>query len=140
METITARDGEIYYGTHRCKNASEAYKLFRKDYNDSVGKSVYLTLARLGQRKERIHGFGFEWEEGSEPVWEEPFGYKRVSYRILGLSGIHYWRSVGSDDFPDLDEETLWRWFFWAFTDVRVALKYSGTRKKRKKRKHKNNK
>ena len=58
MEKIEKRKDTFYYGDKACSNAGEAYGLFREDYHKELGKRVYRRLNRVGQREERVHGFG----------------------------------------------------------------------------------
>lgn len=115
MEDITRRDGKFYYGEQECDSVDDAYLRFRMDYHDSLGRDAFRRLDRLGQRRERIHGYGFELP-GREKLDSEFFGFGRTRYRILGLVGISYCRIVGLWDMPELDDEQFDRWFDWAFS------------------------
>lgn len=127
MEQITRRDGTVYYGNRRCGSIDEAYLMFRSDYHRSLGRDVHRRLDRLGQRTERIHGYGFVFEGGNS------FGdmYRslgRTRCRIMGLVGISYVRSVGLWDCPDIPDGEFERWLDWAFARGSGALTTVGTR------------
>ena len=111
MEQITRRDGQIFYGEKRCMDADDAYCRFRADYHASVGREAFLRLNRLGQRAERIHGFGFDFAR--KPAI--PAGISgRLVVRDLGLVGISYCKMLGSRDIPCRTEDEFERIFDWA--------------------------
>ena len=116
MEQIVRRDGVLYYGKRRCNSASDAYRLFQEDHDRAVVRAAYNKLGRLGQRKERIHGFGFVRPWDDEVPGEEFLSLGQVPYRIMGILGISYCRIVGIWDIPPMSEEKFERWFEWAFT------------------------
>lgn len=131
MEQIRKADGGYYYGTTFCRTADEVYELFRGDYHASLGKKSYRRLNRLGQRKERLHGFGFEFADGTWPQGERFKALGRVRYYILGLVGISYWRTVGLWDSPKFnDEDEYWEWFHWAFSRGSGGARLVGLRQK----------
>ena len=128
MEQIVRKDGRIYYGDWLCSDADGAYRLFRSDYNASCGRSAFRFLNRLGQRSERIHGYGFDYGPGTVPV---PCGnQKRTPVRILGLVGSSYCRTVGLWDIPFDTEEEIERWLDWAFSRGSGALRTVGVNDK----------
>ena len=97
MVQIVRKDGRIYYGERPCKNAEEAYDLFRDEYHASIGRQAFLRLNRIGQRSERIHEFGFEF---SRPIDGEKFRkYGTVHYGLLGRVGISYSRIFGLEEY-----------------------------------------
>ena len=118
MVEIKKIDGVYWYGKQRCDTVEEAYRHFREDYHLSLGKAVHLRLNRLGNRKERVHGFGFVFAD-------EPGGMdcRRVPCRILGLAHITYFRIVGCWDMAFGDDE-FDRWLDYAFSEknCRTAL------------------
>ena len=127
MEQIVKRDGRIYYGDWLCSDADGAYRLFRNEYNASCERSAFLRLNRLGQREERIHGYGF--------VFSHPLSFKRddggtggkTRVRILGLVDISYCRIVGCKDWPDnLSDDEFEKWLDWAFSRGSGALRTVG--------------
>lgn len=131
MEQITKKDGVLYYGDRRCRDIDEVYVLFRDDYNRRIGKAVYLRLDRLGQRKERVHGFGFVRRNGFVPTLRRPVA--KAKYRLLGLCCQSYWWSI---DVSNIDEDLFEEWVEYALTKDSKALTYVGrSNRKRKKRK-----
>ena len=121
---IRGKDGRIYYGKHLCADADDAYRLFRRDYHGSLGRVASYRLGRMGQREERIHGFGF--------CFEHPVLYEsgKTNYRLLGLIGIHYWRIVGCWDWPELDDDSFERWFDAAFSEHSGMVRMVDTKTK----------
>lgn len=122
MEQITRSDGQIFYGEKRCIDADEAYCRFRADYHASIGREAFLRLNRLGQRQERIHGYGFVFSRllsGSESWGKTPV-------RMLGLVGTSYCREVGAWDVPCESEEDFELWFDWAFSRGSGAMRLVG--------------
>lgn len=130
----------IYYGKDPCISIEEAYCRFRDDYNLSLGKGVHLRLNRVGQRKERVHGFRSYYPEFRSNYLGEKFdGYGRVACRLLGIVGIAYVHIIGCWDYPDLPEEDLWDFFDWMLDKnsdglkvVDRTLKMGRTTRKRK--------
>ena len=122
MEQIVRRDGRIYYGERPCRDAEEAYELFRNEYHASIGRQAFLRLNRLGQRKERIHGFGFDF---AKPVGsgDEFRKYGTIHYGLLGRIGISYSRIFGIQEYGRVPEEEFDGWFDWAFSRGSGALK-----------------
>lgn len=116
MEQIVKQDGIYRYGDRRCVNVDEAYRLFRDDYHKSLGKAVYHRLDRFGQRKERVHGFGFIYPyfygidgEGFEHL-------HRVRCRLLGMAHISYVWIIGKWDMEQVDDDQYERWMDWALS------------------------
>lgn len=121
MEQIVRRDGQIYYGRIRCMDANEAYSRFRDEYHASIGRQAFLRLNRLGQRSERVHGFGFDF---SRPIDGKEFErYGTIHYGLLGRVGISHLRIFGIRDYGEISEECFERWFDWAFSRGSGALK-----------------
>lgn len=121
VEQIVRRDGRIYYGERPCRDAEEAYELFRNEYHASIGRQAFLRLNRLGQRKERIHGFGFDFAkriDGSDFC-----GGGTVFYRLAGKVGISYLRVFGLNDYGSVPDEEFEQWFDWALSRGSGALK-----------------
>lgn len=127
MEQITKRDGDYYYGERRCDNADEAYGFLREDYHKSLGKQFYKRFDRVGQRKERIHSFGFFFDEDSKPKVRIEH---RVKYRMLGLVGIHYYRIVGVWDYKEVSADGFDEWFDAAFSQGSGTLRLVGRKDK----------
>ncbi len=123
MEQITRKDGRIYYGQRKCEDADDAYRRFRNDYHESVGRKAFFRLDRLGQRMERVHGFGFDFDGPVLPVKEH---YGKTKYRLLGLVDISYCRLVGLWDMPELGDGEWERWLDWAFSRNSGALSLVG--------------
>lgn len=130
MEQIVRRDGRIYYGERVCRDADDAYCRFRNEYHESLGKRAYYRLNRIGQRKERIHGYGFVLGEPLRNPEAETGGGRRVPVRLLGLVAGSYCRILGGWDIPDLDEQEFDRWFDWAFSEGSGALMLVGRKDK----------
>lgn len=105
MEQIVRRDGTIYYGDTACRNAGEAYMLFRDDYHRELGKKVY---RRLGSRArhERVHGYKSYYSESRSRYLADKFdGYSRVKCWQMGIVGISYCHAIGSWYMPWFDSE-----------------------------------
>ena len=132
MEQIIRKDGKIYYGSTECDNADHAYRLFRSDYHESLGRVSSLRLDRFGQRKERIHGFGFCLSGQASLAGQFPESPK-TGYRILGIVGVSYCRVVGGWDMPPFVTDENWEdWLFWAFRKGTKALQLIGRKHKTK--------
>ena len=129
MEEITKRDGIFYYGERRCEGPDDAYHRFRNDYNASVGRAAFLRLDRLGQRTERIHGFGFHFAEGYRPEGGRYTGYGKVRYRMGGIVCLSYARILGLEEYGHIPDEEFDGWLEWAFTRGSGALKLVGREK-----------
>lgn len=122
MEKITKSNGRWFYGEQECRDADEAYWLFRNDYHTSIGKAVRLRLNRIGYRKERVHGFGFVFSERPKPSRK----YRRVGYRMLGLVDVCYCRIIAVSDSGCETEEEFEEWFDYAFSKSSGALRLDG--------------
>ena len=121
MEQIVRRDGQIYYGRIRCVDADEAYCRFRDDYHASIGRQAFLRLNRLGQRMERVHGFGFDF---TKRIDDSDFcGNGTVFYKLAGKVGISYLRVFGIHDYKSVSDEEFERWFDWALSRGSGVLK-----------------
>lgn len=130
MEQIVRRDGRIYYGEQLCEDADDAYCRFRYDYHRSLGKRAYHRLNRLGQREERVHGYGFVF---THPVYfrrNDGGACKPVNSRLLGLVEGAYCRGVGAWDIPCDNELEFERWFDWAFSKGSGAIRLVGRKDK----------
>lgn len=125
MKDIVRKDGRLYYGNDLCKSADDAYRRFRKDYHESLGRNVHIRLDRLGHRKERIHGYGFVFSDGNS--FGECFkDYGRTRCYILGLMGLSYVRSIGIWDYRMIPDEQFEDWLDWVFAKGSKALKTVG--------------
>ncbi len=129
MEQIVSRGGVYYYGGESCADADDAYRKFRKDLHDSLGKEVFKRLDRIGRRRERVHGYGFFFDGGA-PHSEEFAWMGRVPYRILGLVQTSYCRMIGMWDVPDMPDDKYERWLEWAFSYGTKCLRRVGTDEK----------
>lgn len=125
MEQITRVDGRLYYGTKQCMSVDDAYSRFRDDYHRSLGREKSNRLDRLGQRKERIHGFGFVFS-GDVSGLERFGGGKRYRCRLMGLVGISYVRGVGIWDYPDVADADFDDWLDWIFSRGNKSLITTG--------------
>ena len=135
MEQIERRDGILYYGGKVCVNPDDAYKRFRDDYNASLGKRYYQRLGRLGSRKERVHGFGFVFDNrGNETQCKTGVHNIQKSIyptRLLGISAGAYCRMLGGWDIQcGDDEEEFWRLFDRIFTKGSGMIRLTGRRDK----------
>lgn len=116
MEQVTRREGRLYYGERFCENADKAYRLFRADFNARAGRNSYGRLNKLQVRKERIHGFGFVFEDSYRAFLERKYGHlPRVKYRIAGLVRISYCRILDYWDLPAVQEEDIYEYLDWVF-------------------------
>lgn len=131
MEQIVRKDGQIFYGRIQCLDADEAYCLFRDDYHRSIGKRASYKLDRLGQREERIHGYGFSFSHPVSLGADDRRPSKATPVRLLGIVDISYYRIVGCWEWPDnLSEQEFERWLDWAFTKGSGALRLIGKKDK----------
>lgn len=129
MEQITKREGVYYYGKEKCSDADECYRLFRTDYNKSVGRAVKLRINRAGARRERIHGYGSFYTRPDIVFLNAPFKC-RTRYRILGITDISYCRVIDRSDMPEcLTEENIFDWIDWIFLAGNKALQLTGKRR-----------
>lgn len=107
MEQIVVRDGRWLYGDRVCDGPDGAYRLFRDEWNASVGRVAFRRLNRLGSRRERVHGHGFVFSG----EWDRPEVRCVVTARLLGLVCGSYCRIAGCGCVPDgLDDESVYRW------------------------------
>lgn len=118
MKPIEKRGGKIFYGDCECADVDCAYDMFREDYHKSIGRVAFKRLDRLGQRVDRIRGFGFVFDY--IPSCREELISDKLTYRILGLTDISYGRIFGVWDIPDMEDDEFEGWF------DRVFMKNSG--------------
>lgn len=123
MVQIVRKEGRLYYGERPCRDAEEAYEFFRNEYHASIGRQAFLRLNRLGQRTERIHGFGFDFAKPLDYRGEEFRRYGTVRYRMVGKNGISYMRIFGIHDYGHIPEEIFEEWLDWALSRGSGALK-----------------
>lgn len=125
MEQITKRDGIFYYGEEQCQSVDHAYRKFRKDYHEGLGRQVHGRLDRLGSRKERIHGYGFVFSEEVRPK-EYFLGHGRVPY-TMSLVVLCYCRFIGYPSYAHISDGDFEHWLDWAFSKgngiLRLALR-----------------
>lgn len=126
MEQITRKDGEVYYGSRKCLNINEAYSLFRNDYHRSLGRDPYGRLDRLGQRKERVHEFGFVFSKPKGGLSKKILGSVPVKYWLLGMLGISYCRLVGEGLPGSLSDNEFDDWFDYVFQYKSGCLRLIG--------------
>lgn len=106
MEQITKIDGEFYYGDRLCTGPEDVYCRFRNDYNAATGRAAYRRLGRILRRTERIHEYGFIFDEQERIQMEG----KKIQLTLLGLvCGSYCWMLDGKD-IPGNDEEDAERW------------------------------
>lgn len=128
MEEMTLRNGTIYYGDKACASADSAYKLFRNDYNASVGRRRNRQLNRIGTRKDRTRGWGAYYDVAVEP----PAGYEGVMVpsRLMGIVATAYCRMIGSWDIPDMSEEDTEKFMDWICSHGNRNLRLVGRNEK----------
>lgn len=129
MEQITKIDEVYYYGAEPCTDIDDAYSRFRRDYHATLGRDVYGRLDKVGQRVERVHGFGFVFSDG-KPDGREFEHHKKITCRLLGFLGIANCRIIGIWDYGDITEEQFERWFDWALSRGSGALRLVGRKSK----------
>jgi len=131
MEQITKVDGRLYYGQQRCYDANDAYCRFRDDYHASLGKAVYRRL-NMPERAERIHGFNVYFSEDIQHSLDAEFGNPegKIPFRLLGMAGISYCRSIDGSSFPDYDDDRFERWFDWFLSHAHEMMRRVGTKDK----------
>lgn len=128
MEQITKRDGRYYYGQHECSGIDDVYRRFRHDYHESLGKEAFKRLNRLGSRRERVHEFGFVFDDGPVNVGVL---HGLVPTRLLGLSAGSYCRMLGGWDIPGgMDDEQVEKWIDWVFSKDSKCLRLVGMNQK----------
>lgn len=129
MKLIERRNGDLYYGDELCKSADAAYRRFRSDYHVELGRNAYYRLDRIGQRFERIHGYGFVFRDGNS--FGEHFRPRgRTKCYILGLVGLSYVRTIGAWDYSDISDNEFEDWLDWVFSRHSGALIMVGNRDK----------
>lgn len=99
--TITRCGTGYLYDNWFCTNSDAAYEYFRKDYHKSLGKVATLRLDHIGNRKERIHSYGFVFSDSylqSINATIPQIPAKRVKCYFMGLVGISYCRMIGIHD------------------------------------------
>lgn len=107
MEQIVVSDGRWFYGDRECDGADGAYRLFRDEWNASVGRVASRRLGRLGSRRERVHGYGIVFSGD----WDKPEirGVSRVF--LMGLVCGSYCRMLDLGCVPDgLDDDGVYEW------------------------------
>lgn len=127
MEQITRKDGRIYYGSEPCESVNDAYSRFRDDCHVALGRERSNRLDRLGQRRERIHGFGFVFSDGV-PGMAKFGGGRRYRCRLMGLVGISYVRGIGLWDYADVEDADFDEWLDWVFSRGNRLLATTGVR------------
>jgi len=140
MEQISRKDGVVFYGGLACESVNEAYKRFRTDYHEELGKRVY---RRLDSRKrvERIHGYKSYYSESRSRYLADKFsGFPRVKGWLMGIVGTSYCHAFGSWYMPEFkNEDDAWDFIDWmldvnsdAVTIVGRKMKTGRTSKNRK--------
>lgn len=125
MAEITKVDGLYYYKGVACGNADAAYRLFRRDYNESQGRNSFGFLQRLWRRKERVHDFGIVFTDNKD---FSVFVAGRVECYQLGLVSGSYTKIV---DVPDvLTEDEAYEWADVIFGKGSNLLKVVGRNQK----------
>lgn len=127
MEQIVRLNGTLYYGDRICRNADDAYRLYREDYHRRLGRRVFKRL-NYPDRLERVHGFHVYYTDDMRRRLESEFSLVDVGIpcRILGISGISYCYAFSLQDCPDYEEEKFYRWIDWALMNYGSVLKLVG--------------
>lgn len=116
MEQITKVREAIYYGVRLCHDVDEAYRLFREDFHNSLGKAYYRRL-NIPARIERIHGHKTWMTDSRYEEADRRFsGTGRVPCYILGIIDISYVYTIGLWDIPDIDEQRFDDYMDWLFS------------------------
>ena len=126
MVEIVKYKGIIWYGERPCRDADDAYCRFRDEYHRSLGKLAYYRLNRIGQRKERVHGYGFVF---AHPLPSGGYGggpCGTVGARLLGIVEGAYCRAIWRRDIPDIPDEAFDGWFDWVLSRGSGALRLVG--------------
>jgi hypothetical protein len=118
-------DGVYYYCGVECRNANDAYSMFRKDYNKAQGRNSFGFLQRLGQRKERVHDSGIVFSEDKD---FSVFVAGKVECYQLGLVSGSYTKIVGVPDI--LTEDEAYEWADVIFRKGSNLLKIAGRKQK----------
>ena len=115
MEQITKVGEAFYYGVRLCRTVDEAYRLFREDFHNSLGKAYYRRL-NVPARVERIHGHKTWMTDCRYEEAEKLFsGTGRVKCYIMGMVDISYVYTIGLWDIPDVDEQRIADYMDWLF-------------------------
>lgn len=125
MEQISKRDGKYFYGQQQCKSIDDAYGRFRDEYHKSLGRDATRRLNQLGQRSERLHGYGFVFPDEVQP--NERFRVRGTTCcYILGLIGISYVRTIGIWDYGDVPDEDFDAWLDFVYRRGNRGLRTLG--------------
>ena len=128
MEQIIKSGEQYYYGERKCRDADDAYCRFRDEYHAGIGRVAFKRLTRLGSRTERVHGYGFVFEE--DPV-DPKLHFTVVPTRLMGIIAGAYCRMLGGWDIPwTVDDDNYEQWFDWAFSYGSRAIKLARTKDK----------
>lgn len=129
MEQITRdSNGDIFYGTHKCKSVDDAYHMFRTEYHIGLGRNAHKRLDRVCQRGEHVHGYGFVFSGGKQVRGGE-FPVRRVRCHLMGLIGISYVRSIGVWDYADVPDDRFDDWLDTIYERGSGLLYTAGLRK-----------
>ncbi len=126
MEKITRINSSYYYGAESYSSADAVYKKFRNEYHKTLKRNFHYRLDTIGQRKERIHGFGFVFK----PTLECDFSAARYTCFLLGLVDISYVRSIGIWEYKDIKDEDFGLWLDWIFRRGTKSLRLVGAKDK----------
>lgn len=118
-------NGAYYYGQAKCRNADEAYRMFRKEYNEAQGRNSFGFLQRLGQRKERVHDSGIVFTDNKD---FSVFVAEKVECYQLGLVSGSYTKIVSVPDI--LTEDEAYEWADIIFMKGSNLLKIVGRKQK----------
>lgn len=126
---ISTDGNSVLFDGVECGSADDAYVLFRRRYNENVGKAFKKALGHRGLRTERISGYGIEFEDAYIGELREMFGGegKQKSY-MMGLVGISYCRMFSTDGMPEWCDDDAWLdWVMSSDRNLRTFGRREGT-------------
>lgn len=124
MEQIVKSQDVFWYGKHRCESADSAYRLFRKDWNEAVGKDANRRLNREGQRVDVLHWGGFclsdEYLDSLISQFKHHSGTVKSS--VIGILCTSYCRAVDCRTIK-IDDSDIDRYIDWVLSDKSKVLR-----------------
>ena len=104
MEEIRKIGKVIFYGNEACRDADDAYRKFRDDYHESLGKVAWRRLNRIGSRTDRMRGSATVFSPDYQIM---AFNVPTVKCRLMGMMGPAYCWMM---DVPDICDDAFWDW------------------------------